>query len=287
MDPIRRVGIVVKRNQPRALELARDLHGWLERRGAEGLLDAEAAGRAGLDGGVPAQELPGRVDLLLVLGGDGTLIYVAGLIGDEAVPILGANLGGLGFLTVLSLDEIESALERALEGELEIEERTRLVAELHRDGEVILSGDILNDVVINRGPLARIVGLETWIDGKRVAVFRADGLIVATPTGSTAYNLAAGGPIIEPELKAMVLNPICPHSLTARPLVLLDSSVVELFVQEDAEELYLTLDGQRGETLQAGDSIRIARSPRPIRLVRSPNRTDYEILKAKLHWGER
>ena len=287
MEPIRRVGIVVKRNQPRALDLARDLVTWLRRRGAEALVDAEAAGKAGLDCGVQPSELPGRSDLLLVLGGDGTLIYVAGLIADEGVPILGVNLGGLGFLTVLSLNEIEPTLELALAGTLETEERTRLVAELKRDGDAVSTGDVLNDVVINRGALARIVGLETWVDGQRVAVFRADGLIVATPTGSTAYNLAAGGPIIEPELQAMVINPICPHSLTARPLVLPDRSVVELFVPDDADELYLTLDGQRVERLEAGDVVRIARSPRPIRLVRSPNRTDFEILKAKLHWGER
>ncbi|NOZ87679.1 MAG: NAD(+)/NADH kinase [Deltaproteobacteria bacterium] len=288
METADAVGIFVKSNQPRALSLAADVMEWLDRRGVHGMLGIEESKALGRGDGVPSETLADKSDLILVLGGDGTLIHAAGLLKDRDVPILGVNLGGLGFLTVLSIAELEPTLDEALKGNLAVEERIRLDAELWRDGKIELKGLALNDAVINKGALARIVGLETWVDGERIAVFRADGIIFATPTGSTAYNLAAGGPIIDPRLPAIVLTPICPHSLTARPLVLPEKSVVEVFMPNDAaEEIFLTLDGQRGIALKAGDRIKVERSARPVLLVRSPKRSAYEILRTKLHWGER
>jgi NAD+ kinase len=227
------------------------------------------------------------VDLLLVLGGDGTLLSVARLIGARDVPILGVNLGGLGFLTEVTLEELYPILDAVLQGIYEVTHRILLTATVHRQGERIAEYVALNDAVINKGVLARMIELETYIDGQYVTTFRADGLILSTPTGSTAYCLAAGGPIVYPTLRALVLTPICPHTLTLRPLVIPDAAKVEIVQGVTNENAYLTLDGQVGFTLRHRDVIRVVRSDHTITLLKAPGKDYFKILRTKLKWGER
>jgi NAD+ kinase len=241
----------------------------------------------GISVAVPRENVPEGVDLVLVLGGDGTLLSAARLIEDTAQPILGINLGSLGFLTELGLEELFESLERVLEGEYSRESRVRLEASLHRGEEQIGRYQVLNDVVINKGALARIIDLETYVDGQKVTNYQSDGLIISTPTGSTAYSLAAGGPIIDPTLDVIVISPICPHTLTNRPLVIPGGAVVELFLRSDSGEVFLTLDGQEGTRLNQGDRVRIRASGNKVNLIRTGSRNFYDVLSTKLHWGHR
>jgi len=226
---------------------------------------------------------------VVVLGGDGTLLSVARALGSRAVPILGVNLGTLGFLTEIALDELFAALDRVLRGEHRIESRMRLEVGVVRGGVEAPPAErflALNDAVLTKADLARMIDLETRAGGDLVTSYHADGLIVATPTGSTAYSLSAGGPIVLPELEAFVLTPICPHTLTQRPLVLSHSAEIEIVVRS-REEVQLTIDGQEGATLQQGDSVRVRRSAHPVHIVVSPFRSRFEILRQKLGWGTR
>ena len=260
---------------------------WLEAKGVNPVLDEETAGLAGVPGGHPKADLPGLVDLLLVLGGDGTLLSVARLVGARDVPILGVNLGALGFLTEVTLGELYSTLDTVFHGTYEVTKRILLSATVHREGGRIAEYVALNDVVINKGALARMIELETHIDGQYVTTFRADGLILATPTGSTAYCLAAGGPIVYPTLRALVVAPISPHMLTFRPLVIPDSAKVRIVQGSASESAYLTLDGQVGFTLRHRDVVEVGRSDHTITLIKSPGKNYFQILRAKLKWGER
>ena len=283
---IQTVGVCLKPSQPQAAETIRELVKWLADRGLETCLDAEAAKLAGL----PAEEtsaLVARVDLVVSLGGDGTLLAVARAAGSRRVPILGVNLGSLGFLTEVNVEEMLPALEGVLAGEAEIVSRMRLDVEASRGGRELGRFMALNDAVITKTALSRMIDLETFAAGQDVATYHADGLIVSTPTGSTAYSLSAGGPLLLPGLEAIVLTPICPHSLTQRPLVLPVESEIEVVVHTRGGEATITMDGQEGMDLVDGDRVRMRRSPHPVDIVASPLRTRFQILQAKLRWGER
>jgi NAD+ kinase len=247
-----------------------------------------------VDGGVSAdftveagRELAARADALVVLGGDGTLLAASQLLGPRAVPVVGVNFGSLGFLTEITLAELYPALEGVLAGQYRYEERRMLHGAVRRDGSTLSEGDVLNDVVVTKAAVvSRIIELDVRVDGLFVSLFRADGLIVSSPTGSTAYNLAAGGPILHPALAAMVLTPICPHMLTNRPLVVADDVEVSVRLHTRDVEVHVTLDGQRGVPLGSRDVVTITRSPRTLRLVKAPGRDYFEVLRTKLKWGE-
>jgi NAD+ kinase len=238
--------------------------------------------------GVALDELAGRVDLLIVLGGDGTLLAAARAVGERAVPLLGVNLGTLGFLAETSSDELYGALEQAFAGRLVVAARMRLQVEVERGGQVVARCLALNDAVIGKSALSRMIDLETRADGAFVTTYHSDGLIVATPTGSSAYSLSAGGPILLPEGESIVLTPICPHTLTQRPLVLPDHYRIEILVLDTrGGEVHLTVDGQVGVELEQGDRVIAARSVHPALLLASPHRSPFAVMREKLRWGER
>ncbi len=284
---MKRVGIIAKPHKAEAGAVLRELLAWLHRRGVQPLYDEETAALAGAVGGHPKTTLPELVDLLLVLGGDGTLLSVARLVGTRDVPILGVNLGALGFLTEVTLEELYSTLEGVLQGTYEVTRRILLSSAVRREGERVAEYVALNDAVIHKSDLARIIELETWIDDQYVTTFRADGLIISTPTGSTAYGLSAGGPIVYPTLGALVVTPICPHTLTFRPLVIPDAATVKIVQASEGESAYLTLDGQVGFTLHHRDVIEVGRSDHTIALIKVPGKSYFQILRAKFKWGER
>ncbi len=244
------------------------------------------AGQIGFNEAIAANVLD-RADLVVVLGGDGTLISVARMIGERELPIFGVNLGSLGFLTEITLDELYPALESCLKGDYNISERTMLSVTVERDGDLISENRVLNDVVINKGALARIIDLETTVNDDYLTTFRGDGLIISTPTGSTGYSLSASGPILYPELDCFVLSPICPHTLTNRPIVVGSEAIITVALKCINEDVCLTLDGQVGIKLECGDVVRIARSKLRTRLIISSSRDYFEILRTKLKWGER
>src|SRR5574341_26592 len=285
---MQRIGIAAKPKKPEAEPILRVLVAWLRDHGREVLLDQEAAGICPEVGpGLSRSEVAATADLVIVLGGDGTLLSVARLIGPHEVPILGVNLGGLGFLTEVTLDELFPTLEAVLRDQYSLSRRLTLSVRVLRGGEVVASFEALNDAVITKTALSRIVDLETHVNGEYVATFRADGLILSTPTGSTAYCLAAGGPIIYPTLPALVIIPICPHTLTNRPLVVPESAVVEIIQGSDGEDVHLTVDGQVGVGLRYRDVVALQRSNRTIALVKSPKLNYFDLLRTKLKWGER
>src|ERR1700674_843700 len=286
---IKTVGII---SRPRREDIARvvpPLVDWLQAHGAEVACDSETSNCFG-----PLavqtrkrEELPGCTDLLIVLGGDGTLLSAARLAAERKVPILAVNLGGLGFLTTVSQDELYSILEEIFSSKHRVSERVMLDAEIVRAGTVIRRQIALNDAVLNKAALARIMDLELRVDGEYVTTYKADGLILSTPTGSTAYSLAAGGPIVYPIVAAFVITPICPHTLTNRPLVIPDTMRIEVGFSAGDSPIYLTLDGQVGIELAPGDRVALCAAAERLRLVRPPKKTYYEILRNKLKWGER
>lgn len=283
---VRSVGAFLKADQPEAAETVRALASWLRERDVALRADPECERWTDLKG-VPREELAAWADLLVGLGGDGTLLAVARAAGTRRVPILGVNLGTFGYLTEVNVDEMFPVLERVLAGEARVETRMRLEVIAEREGAEIGRYQALNDAVITKTALSRMIDLETRADGAMVTVYHADGLIVGTPTGSTAYSLSAGGPILLPGSDVMVLTPICSHSLTQRPLVLPDTCVVEITVRTRGDDAFLTVDGQEGLSLRAGDRVQVRRSPHPVEIVSSPYRTRFDILRAKLRWGER
>lgn len=283
---MKRIGIICKPRRPEPREIFRSLYPWLVERGFSVVAESDVARELGVSG-IPCSEIPDQVDLIIVLGGDGTMLGVARLVGERPVPILGVNLGGLGFITEVRKEDLYAALENVFAGRYEIEERIMLTADVMRDGERVVHFTVLNDVVINKGTLARIMDLETFVDGTYVTTFKADGLIVATPTGSTAYSLSAGGPIIYPTLHSLVLTPICPHMLTNRPIVLPDDVAVEVILRSDSEHVSLTLDGQEGFPLRQGDSVVVRKCTCKTQFVMPFPRDYFEVLRSKLKWGER
>jgi NAD+ kinase len=281
---IETVGVAIKPGVPRAEAAAREVAKWLAQRGVRALLDRAAAAAVG-EPGCATEELAARADLLVVLGGDGTLLSVARAVAERPVPILGINLGTLGFLTEVPVDEMEPALARALAGEMRVERRMRLAVEQVREGRALRRWLALNDAVVSSG-VARLIEIETRADGQAVTTYHADGLIVSTPTGTTAYSLSAGGPILMPSLDAFVLTPICPHALTQRPLVLPDRVTLEI-TPRAAALARLTVDGQEGGELADGDGVRVRRSEHAVLLLVPPARSRFDVLRAKLRWGER
>jgi NAD+ kinase len=281
------IGIYAKHNNPKAVAVAKELKLWLGVRGVEVLLESELAADMGEPAGVDGEQLPNLVECIVVLGGDGTLISVARKIGALDVPILGVNLGSLGFLTEITLDDLYDELECVLVGNYAVSSRIMLQAAIIRDGAQIAEYQVLNDVVINKGALARIVDMEVWIDDHYLTTFKADGLIVSTPTGSTAYNLAAGGPIIYPGLRCLVITPICAHTLTNRPIIVSDEAVMRITMRMNDERVFMTADGQVGMALQAQDIIEIRIANMCTKLIKSASKEYFEVLRTKLRWGER
>jgi NAD+ kinase len=292
--PITRVGLVAKGGLDAAAGALAELAGWLEARDVHAVFETETAALAGLPAGrrtVSRDDLPRACDLIVVLGGDGTLIGMADRIAEAGadVAILGVNFGSLGFLTEITLPELYPSLESVLAGTAQIEERMMLRSRTLRGGAVHAERLALNDVVITKGALSRIIDLEVEIGGRPVMRVRADGLIVGSPTGSTAYNLAAGGPILHPEVDALLLTPIAPHMLTNRPVVVPASSEIRVkpAVNGSNEQMFVTIDGQSGHALQPADEICITRADRPLRLVRASTRTYFDVLRQKLKWSQR
>jgi NAD+ kinase len=284
---IRTIGIAVKFNQPRLGSVVRDIAKWLQDRGVETLLGPEAATASDLPG-MPHSELVEKVDLIVVLGGDGTLLAVARAIGERAIPVLGVNLGTLGYLAEISLDELFPTLEGVLADRLRIETRMRLDVRAERGGHEIGRYLALNDSVIARTALSRMIDLQTWADDVEVTTYHGDGLIVATPTGSSAYSLSAGGPLLLPGIGAIVLTPICPHALTQRPIVLPKVCQVVIEVLDTrGGEVHLTVDGQVGCELQEGDRVSVSASDRSLQLLVPADRNRFEVMRNKLRWGAR
>ncbi len=285
---MKRIGIVAKPDRPDAAGVVARLLDWCAEHWLQPVLEKETAGLCPDAQASTARkpDLPGQVDLLLVLGGDGTLLSMARLVGDLGVPILGVNLGGLGFLTALTKEELFPALEAFLAGGLVIEERVMLAAQVWRQGERLSEYAALNDVVITKSAMSRIINLAVSVDGQFATAYRADGLIISTPTGSTAYCLSAGGPIVFPTMPAIVLTPICSHTLTNRPIVLPADQRIEVTLQSD-QDVMLTLDGQVGFALKEADVVAISQATARIRLLRFPQKHFFSVLRTKLKWGER
>lgn len=291
MSSITRIGIVLKPHQPEALKTICELVAWLAERGIK-LVGGPEIERERIEHQtgcvvveVPVDKLASQVDLMLVLGGDGTMIATARMIGDQEVPVLGVNYGGLGYLAEFRIEELYSALQAILDGNYRLDKRVMLAVELFRDEISLTTNRVLNDVVINKSALARIIEIEAFLNSQFVNSFRADGLIVSTPTGSTAYNLSAGGPVIFPSMNAVVVTPICPFTLSNRPIVVPDSAEIELILKTDHEEVALTLDGQVGFPLQAGDRVVIQKSATTFNLIQPSNRNYFDVLRDKLRWG--
>ncbi len=285
---IETIGVCLKPEQPDAKEVVGRLIAWAGRHDVEVVVEAANAG----DIEAPTADreaLCERADLLVSVGGDGTLLSVARASGTRSVPILGVNLGTLGFLTEINRDEMEAVLDRLCEGEIKIESRMRFEIEVFRDGDEIAHYLALNDAVITRAALSRMVDLQTFADGLEVTTYHGDGLIISTPTGSTAYSLSAAGPIVLPLLEAFLLTPICPHALNQRPIVLPHQTEVEVRVAlpPGAEAATLTVDGQDGLELGVRDRVVVRRSPHDACIVTSPFRNRFEVLHTKLNWGER
>ncbi len=280
--PSVRVGMLLKRQKPEAREIAGELAPWLVQNGHQAFVVGEAVGPAQA---VAEEKIASAIDLLVVLGGDGTLLHGASLVAEKKVPLLGINLGHLGFLTSFGADQAQEALSQALAARLTCEERLRLRCLLTRKG----GGDKIekfacNDAVVSQGA-ARLVELDAHLDGKFITRYRADGLIIATPSGSTAYNLASGGPIVTPDVWAMVVTPISPHTLTNRPLVVPASSRISVELVSEVDHVLFTVDGQWATQLGPGDRLEISQAQTPLLLYR-PNETYFDVLRQKLHWGE-
>jgi len=286
--PIRSIGVFSRPRRADLTAIVAPLLDWIAKRGCRALYDSETA-EALIEGSTPGlsrNQLAAQSDLLIVLGGDGTLLAAAREAAPRGIPILPINLGSLGFLTSFTLAEMYPALEETLAGKAETSERVMLTASLFRKGQAIESKNVLNEVVVNKGALARMIEVELFIDEEFVCRYRADGLIVATPTGSTAYSLSAGGPIVHPDVESLIVTPICPHTLTDRPVVIGDDCKIEMRLRGDAASVYLTLDGQKGILMQSEDRVGISRAKERLKLIQPHRKSYYEILRSKLKWGE-
>src|SRR5262245_18257729 len=283
----RRVVVLAKPGTPEGQRIAYELGSWLTSRGLSVRFDVNTARALGLADGVRANTVPRGTDLVIVAGGDGTLLSAARLAGPLGIPILGVNFGGLGFMTELQPEELYAGLERVLRGQYEIEEREALRVRFRRGRKIVSEHALLNDAVVTKTALARMLVIELRIDGTLVATNTSYGLIISSPTGSTAYNLSAGGPILDPRMSAFVIAPICPHAMSYRPLVVPGSVRIEVTLRGATEDAYLTLDGQVGFPMRHLDTILVDRHPVSVRLVRVAHRGFFEVLQRKLHWGDR
>lgn len=282
---MKKIGLVIK-NDDRAAAEAEKLRSWLEERNLVVYVDEPhfVENESNFIERTPLAELE-DLDLVVVLGGDGTLLYAARTWGVKGVPLLGVNMGGLGFLTEISLESLNPTLEKVLVGDYSAESRMMLTVTVQRGNKVVALQNVLNDAVINKGALARILNLDVSIDRKGLTSYRADGLIISTPTGSTAYNLAAGGPIIYPTHETIILTPICPFTLSNRPLILPTNVTIEITMGSQDSDVLLTADGQISFPLEPGDTIRVERSKLGITLIKNPYKDYFEILRTKLGWG--
>ena len=282
---IRTVGLVVKYEEPKAIEMLSWLVPWLKEKRKQVLVEPGVFRNGARS--CTKREMVKRADLIVVLGGDGTFLSVARLVERPKVPILGVNLGGLGFITEVAVDELESVLERTLAGDFSVERRMTLEVQVHSKRVKPKKFRVLNDAVIAKGARSRIIDLEAYVGKEYLCTYRADGLIISTPTGSTAYSLAAGGPILYPSLGAIVLSPICPHTLTNRPIVVSSKSTIRVTLRSAGDTVILSPDGQQGVLLKDGDVVEVRDYGVPISLVKAPSRGYFEILRNKLKWGER
>ena len=292
---VRRVGIVAKQGLVAASEHVSRLGPWLRERGIEAMYERDTAMLAGAAAQgartMTREALPHEVDLVIVLGGDGTLLAMAARIAQSGrdIPILGVNFGSLGFLTEIRIDELTPSLQRVLDGTAVFDERAMLAADAYRKDQQVDSRIVLNDIVFTKAALSRVIELSVSVSGEFVTRVKADGLIIASATGSTAYNLAAGGPIVHPMVDALVLTPIAPHTLTNRPVVIPGNAVVEVHAHANGapKDIFVTYDGQSGYLLHEGDIVRMRTSACALRLVKAPARGYFEVLREKLKWGER
>jgi NAD+ kinase len=285
-SPPKRVAIILKHNSQKALKEAKELKKWLSSRKIESFFQKDISDKLT---GKPLTEGSGMfadIDLIISLGGDGTLLSVVKNVLNHNVPILGVNMGSLGFLTEISLKNMYPSLERVLKGDLPISPRTTLSAKINHKGKSS-TYFVLNDVVINKRALARIIELELTINDMLVTTYKSDGLIISTPTGSTAYSLSAGGPIIYPNVDCMIVSPICSHTLTHRPIIVPANSVIKVKLTSKSDDVQLTLDGQVGDNLEYLNEVVIKKSKKRIRLIESFEKNYFEILRTKLHWGKR
>ena len=282
---IRVVGLVAKYEEPKAAEMVSWLVPWLKERGRRVLVESGMSRVGGRS--CSKKEMARKADLIVVLGGDGTLLSIARLVERPSVPILGVNLGGLGFITEVAVDELESILAKTLAGNFTVEKRMTLEIQVHSKRRKTKKFRVLNDAVITKGARARIIDLETHIGKEYLCTYRADGLIISTPTGSTAYSLAAGGPILYPSLGAIVLTPICPHTLTNRPIVVSSKATIRVSLRSSGDTVFLSPDRQQGVLLNNGDVVEVRDYRIPISLEEAPSRSYFEILRNKLKWGER
>ena len=282
---IRRIGLIVKRQELRARAVIESLLDWAAARGLEVLADERETWLDARATGATPEELADRADLIVVLGGDGTMIATARLVGGRGTPVLGVNFGTLGYLTEYTDADVFPALEGIVRGDLAIDPRVMLDCTIEREGQEYARVTALNDIVVNKSALARIIGIDCWIGGQYVTYYRADGLIVSTPTGSTAYNLAAGGPILIPSMGAFVLNPICPHTLSNRPLVVPDDVTIEFRVRAHDGSVMVTVDGQVGFDLAPDDRVRVHKSTTTFNVITPRDRNYFLVLRDKLRWG--
>ncbi|MGA2153488.1 MAG: NAD(+)/NADH kinase [Bryobacteraceae bacterium] len=287
MPTISTVGICSKPHSEEARTVVPRLLEWLQERSIAVRCDQETAAYAPAVQAIPRAEVPPGCDLVIVLGGDGTLLSAARAIGKLEIPLFAVNLGGLGFLTAITIDEIYPELERAFRGEHRIARRKLLSTEVVRGDEVVASYQALNDAVLTKAAIARMIDLEAWVDQQFVCAYKADGLIISTPTGSTAYSLSAGGPVIFPAVPAICLTPICPHTLTNRPVLVPETSVIRILAHNPNESTYLTIDGQVGGPIVDGDAIVCRSSNYALHLIRPPHARFFDVLRQKLDWGKR
>jgi NAD+ kinase len=287
MPSVKTVGLISKPGVPAGAELVPKVVEWLRGQGLEVRCDGETAAYTQGEHGIPRDEVPEGCHLVIVLGGDGTLLSAARAIGHLEIPLFPVNLGGLGFLTAITKEEVFPELERALRGEHRVAKRKLLNAELVRGGHVVAAYDALNDAVLSKSEIARMIDLQVYVDEQFVANYKADGLIVCTPTGSTAYSLAAGGPIIFPSVPAICLTPICPHMLTNRPVLVPETSVVRVVSRAPNDNVFLSIDGQIGNPVEEGDIIMCRSSQFALHLIRPPRAMFFDVLRQKLKWGER
>lgn len=286
MPEIKTVGIISKPKIARAVDIVCALLAWLQQRGVRYRCDRQTAEYGGSETFETREDLVNGIDLLIVLGGDGTLLSAARVVAGRDIPIFAVNLGNLGFLTAIQLPDLYPELERAIKGEYRLGTRAMIDCEVLRDGSRVACYSALNDVVITKSELARMIDLDTYVNDHFVVAYKADGLIISTPTGSTAYSLSAGGPIIYPSVRAFCITPICPHMLTNRPVIVPDNGSVRV-VNLGADGTYLTIDGQVGGPLLSGDVVICRVSPHTIQLVRPPKSLFFDVLREKLKWGER
>lgn len=282
---MKNIGIFIKKGAPEALDVVNDLLLCMKEKRLKFFIEKEAASSLGIKG-IQGRLIPSKVDMIVVFGGDGTLLSVARLVGNRSVPILGVNLGGLGFITEISKDEVCASINNILSGKYGFEERIMLIADVLRSGKKLKQHNALNDIVLHKSALARMIELDIHINNKYVTTFKADGLIISTPTGSTAHSLSAGGPILYPTLETFLMTPICPHTLTSRPIVLPDAFTLDISIKK-GDDVYLTLDGQEGLPLKVNDKVRIKKADYKTRFLHLHDRDYFKVLRTKLRWGKR